>query len=134
MNERKRLVCVFPRKNQKFGVPIEALNDYQISILKEFAKDKSEVKVFVLKKDTDKYRVIINRIAIRIESERHLIIFDNVYCGGIYGRNRVYEVLYQLDADLYKLVNGDYGHLNRLTNFQYWDDLFYSLFCIKEVN
>jgi len=78
-------------------------------------------------------RVVINRIAIRIESKKHLIIFDNVYCGGIYGTDRIYEVLYQLDTDLYKLVNGNYGHLNKLTDFRYWDDLFYSLFCIKEV-
>ena len=132
MNERKRLVCILPRKNQKFGVPIEALNDYQISVLKEFVKDESEAKVFILIKNMDKHKVI-NRIAIRIESKKHLIIFDNVYCGGIYRTDRIYGVLYQLDTDLYKLVNGNYGHLNKLTDFRYWDDLFYSLFCIKEV-
>ena len=131
------LIKRFDKNNRTFGINEKALSDEEKEILVLFTGHvvyhNSPSDCYVLIKNIDR-NGLVNRIAIRIENKKFLILFDDVYCGGLHGSDRVFEVLYQFEQLLIALTYGDntytydfkhYVGYSLSNHIQYWEDIFY---------
>jgi len=99
--------------NRTFGIEKKDFDAEQLKALKSFAEFvktnnvKSTVKVTI--QGFDKHKVI-NRINIYIENENASLIFRNIYCGGLYGSDRIFQVLYSFEYLLSDLLGSEFEH------------------------
>ena len=110
---KKTIVLNKNLNNRIFGIRKTDFTKQQLEILKEFTQYikhnniKSDVKVTI--RGFDKYK-IINRINIYIENKKFNLIFRNIYCGGMYGSDRIFQVLYSFEYLLSDLINSEFEH------------------------
>jgi len=103
----KEVVLTKKENNRTFGIKKEDFTKEQLKILKEFAEwvKKNNIKsdVGVAIQGLDRYKVI-NRINIYIRNKKFNIILKNVYCGGMWGADRIFQVLYSFEYLLSDLL------------------------------
>ena len=103
----------FGVRNRTWGIDKRFFDDDDLKILKGFAKYvrenniKSNVEIVIV--STDRYKVI-NRINIYIENDKYDIAFKNVYIGGVYGTDRIFECLYNFEYLLGDLIKEKFEH------------------------
>ena len=103
----------FGMKNRTWGIDKRFFTNDELEILKAFAEYvknnniKSDVKVTIV--STDRYKVI-NRVNIYIENDEFELTFKNVYIGGVYGTDRIFECLYGFEYLLSDLIKSNFEH------------------------
>lgn len=107
--------------NRTFGIRKTDFNTEQLEALKTFANYiknnniKSDVKVSI--RGYDSYK-IINRINIYIENKYASLIFRNIYCGGVYGTDRIFETLYNFEYLLNDLIRNSKEQNNTFNHYE----------------
>jgi len=88
-------ICYMGDVNQTFGIRKTDFTETDIKILKQFThyimKNNIKSDVIITSVSFGRYK-IINRINIYIENKRYKITLKNVYCGGVYGTDRIFSV------------------------------------------
>lgn len=102
----RRLVVNMPVSNRTFGVSkdiltIKEIKDFIIDFTKKLVNDNKKPVVIVKVNGVDRYN-IINRISFRVILNDRDMIFNDVYCGGMYGADRIFQVLYNFEYLLSK--------------------------------
>ena len=109
----KEKIIVLPENNRTFGIDEKFLTEDDLEFLREFAKYlksnniKPNVEVSVVSKDK---HGIVNRINIYIDAGDFRVVFKNVYCGGVLGSDRIFEVLYHLEYLFEELIGERFDH------------------------
>ncbi len=131
MAQRKRFyIFNYSINNRHFGIKLDKLNAFETELLKEFANYiiTNDVRSLVLIQigGFDKHG-IINRINIRIVNDCFDIAFLNIYCGGVIGSDRIFEVLYKFEDELARLSNLQFNHYSNYSlsnNYKLFENLF----------
>jgi small-conductance mechanosensitive channel len=109
----KEHVIIFPENNRTFGVSEKFLDEEDLKFLKdlaEYLKNNNEKPVVEITVESKDRNGIINRINIYIKTSEHKLAIKNVYCGGIYGTDRIFEVLYSLEYLFEDLIGEKFDH------------------------
>lgn len=113
MNEKKQIYKYFNPNGRKWGILKEAFDEEEKEILKDFGaylkKNNIKPKVEITINSVDRNR-IINRINIYIEAGDYKLIFKNVYCGGMFGMDRVFKTLYDFEYCLTDFMGEEFDH------------------------
>ena len=113
MKEKESIYLIKERNNRTFGIKKEDFSKEKLDKLKEFGEYitnnniKSKVEVTIVSIDKNK---IINKINIYIKNDKYALTFKNVYCGGVYGTDRIFDVLYNFEYVLEDLLGVTFNH------------------------
>jgi|GEM_PF-5657807 len=128
-----KLIVTFPENNQEFGIPRNIIENDKIrrflmKFVTKLVNQEIQPQVIVKTESVDD-RKIINRFSVRIIDDSIEILIRNIYCGGIYGMDRIYFVLYNFEELLSKLCPGFNRHtsFSISQNYVMLENVFYSL-------
>ncbi|MHA1329456.1 MAG: hypothetical protein ACTSR2_00125 [Candidatus Hodarchaeales archaeon] len=130
-----RLAVTLPRNNRTYGVPrditeIEEIKSFLVNFTKKLVEKKEKPMVIVRVEDKDNTKTI-NRVSFRILLVDYEIIIKNVYCGGVWGMDRIFSVLYNFEDLLSRITFGDYNSFDHYSdyslsnNYKLLSDMFY---------
>jgi len=130
-----RLAITLPRNNRTYGIPrdvveIKEIKSFLANFTKKLVEEKEKPMVIVRVEDKDNTKTI-NRISFRILLNNYEVIIKNIYCGGVWGMNRIFSVLYEFEDLLSYITFGDYNSSDHYSdyslsnNYKLLDEMFY---------